>query len=268
MNKRRPLAEAVFVGGGTGAGKTTVARALASRHGLRLLQIDHFWYAHSERAGETPPPPDVQWLEWTPATQAADFERISRLMLGFVLEDLRTLPDQPLVLVEGPQILADLLPKEAQAVFLIPTYEFQRSVLAPRPMPSSDPERALSARLVKDRLYARRVADLARECGRPVIEVDGSRRPDLIVRQVESLFREPLARNQPTELAAVRRWENENILRNVRAWVSSGEHPSAAALAFPLACECGRSGCSARVSVMLRDVEDPHQTILTPGHEH
>jgi hypothetical protein len=172
------------------------------------------------------------------------------------------------VVVEGPQILADLLPEDAQAVFLIPTPEFQRSVLVPRPMPSSDPERALAARLVKDRLYAGRVAHLARECGVPVIEVDGSRSPDVIVRQVESLFREPLSRNQPTDLAAVRRWENENILRNVRAWVGSGEHPSAAGLAFPLACECGLSGCSARVSVTLRDVEDPHQPVLAPGHEH
>ncbi len=59
---RRSMPEAVFVCGGTGGGKTTVARALAGRHGLRLLQIDHFWYAHSERAGETPPAPDVQWL--------------------------------------------------------------------------------------------------------------------------------------------------------------------------------------------------------------
>src|SRR5690242_20298515 len=157
------MPEAVFVGGGTGGGKSTVARVLAGRHGLRLLQIDHFWYAHSERAGETPPTPDVQWLEWTPATQAADFERLSRLMLGFVLDDLPTLPDQPLVLVEGPQILADLLPEDAHAVFLIPTPQFQRGVLVPRPMPSSDPERALAARLVKDRLYAERVAALARE---------------------------------------------------------------------------------------------------------
>jgi hypothetical protein len=261
------MPEAVFVGGGTGGGKTTVARALAGKHSLRLLQIDHFWYAHSERAGETPPTPDVQWLEWTPATQAADFERLSRLMLGFVLEDLPTLPDQPLVLVEGPQILADLLPEDAHAVFLIPTPEFQRGVLVPRPMPSSDPERALAARLVKDRLYAERVAALARERGFPVIEVDGSRSPDAIFQHVENLLGEPLSRNRPTDLGAVRRWENENILRNVRSWVGSGEHPSAAELAFPLACECGRTGCSARVSLTVREVEDPRKPILASGHE-
>ena len=262
------MPEVVFVGGGTGGGKTTVARTLAVRHGLRLFQIDRFWYEHAERYGEAPPSPDVQWLEWSPGTQAADFERVSRLMLGFVLEDLPTLPDQPLVVVEGPQILADLLPEDAHAVFLIPTREFQHSVLAPRPMPSSDPERALAARLIKDRLHAERVAALARERGFPAIEVDGSRSPEAIYKQVESLFAEPLSRNQPTDLAAVRRWENENVLRNVLAWIASGEHPSAAGLAFPLACECGCSGCSAQISVSLREVESPRQAVLAPGHEH
>jgi hypothetical protein len=262
------MPEAVFVGGGTGGGKTTVARTLAVRHGLRLLQIDSLWYAHAERYGDSPPPPDIQWLEWSPGKQAADFERISRLMLGFVLEDLPTLPDQPLVVVEGPQILADLLPEGAHAVFLIPTREFQRSVLAPRPMPSSDHDRALAARLVKDRLHAERVAALARERAFPVIEVDGSRSPDAIYQQVESLFGESLSRNQPADLAAVRRWENENMLRNVRAWIGSGEYPSAAGTAFPLACECGRGGCSAQLSLTLREVEDPRQPVLAPGHEH
>jgi hypothetical protein len=262
------MPEAVFVGGGTGGGKTTVARALAGKHGLRLLQIDHFWYAHSERAGETPPTPDVQWLEWTPATQAADFERLSRLMLGFVLEDLPTLADQPLVLVEGPQILADQLPEDAHAVFLIPTPEFQCSVLGPRPMPSSDPERALAARLVKDRLYAERVSVLARERGFPVIEVDGSQSPEATLQQVVRLFRESLSRNQPTDLAAVRRWENDNMLHNVRAWVGSGDHPGADGLAFPLACECGGIGCVERVSLTLREVKEPRQPVLAPGHKH
>src|SRR5262249_39050317 len=95
-----PTPDALFIGGGTGGGKTTTARALAARHGLRLLPIDAFWYEHAERAGETPPSPDVQWLAWSPATQAASFERVSRLMLGYVLEDLPSLPAQPAVLVE------------------------------------------------------------------------------------------------------------------------------------------------------------------------
>ena len=93
---------------------------------------------------------------------------------GFVLDDLPSLPEQPAVVVEGPQILPDLLPQTANAIFLNATPDFQRAVLSPRPMPSSDPARALAARLVKDRLYADRVAALAREHAFPVLAIDGT----------------------------------------------------------------------------------------------
>src|SRR5262249_58921461 len=95
-------------------------------------------------------------------------------MLGFALDDLAVLPDVPTV-VEGPQILPDLVPPGDQAVFLHPTSGWQHSVLSCRSMPSSDPARALANRLVKDRLYADRVTALARECGFPVLEMDGAR---------------------------------------------------------------------------------------------
>jgi hypothetical protein len=259
------MPDALFVGGGTGGGKTTLARSLAGRHGLRLLPIDAFWYEHGERAKETPPPPDVQWLEWTPRTQAADFERLSRLMLGYVLEDLPSLPGQPAVLVEGPQVVPDLLPQGARAVFLIPTPEFQRSVLEARPMPTSDPARALANRLVKDRLYADRVAALARERGFLVIDVDGSRGPDEIAAQVEADFEDFLAASEPVDLRTVRRWENGKLARNVRAWMASGDHPVSGEITVPFACECGRLGCAERVSLPLAalDAADP---VLADGH--
>jgi hypothetical protein len=258
--------DALFVGGGTGGGKTTLARLLAARHGLRLLQVDHFWYAHAERAGDIEPPPDVQWLEWSPATQAADFERISRQMLRFVLEDLPTLPDQPAVVVEGPQIIPDLLPPGARAVFLTPTPEFQRRVLTPRPMPSSDPGRALGARLVKDRLHADRVATAAGRCGFLVIEVDGKRAPDLICSQVEIEFMDLLRRSEPRDLAGVRRWENEVMAANLRGWIASGDSLADMGVKVPFTCECGRAGCTARVDLTMAQFEAVTASVLAPGH--
>lgn len=249
------MPDALFIGGGTGAGKTTVARALAGRHGLRLLHVDSFWYEHADRAGDVAPPPDVQWLEWTPSTQAADFERIARLMIGYVLEDVRTLPRQPAVVVEGPQVLPDALARDARAVFLIPTPEFQRAVLAQRPMPSSDPQRALAARLAKDRLYADRLAAAARARGFRVVEIDGSRPPDAIVADVEHEFRDVLLANEPHDLVAVRRWENEATARNLRAWIASGDLAGSESLPFPFACECGTVGCGERVELTLADYE-------------
>jgi hypothetical protein len=258
------MTEALFVGGGTGSGKTTLGRSLAGLYGLRLLPIDAHWYEHAERSGEPPLPPDVAWLERTPATQAVDFERVSRLMLGYVLEDLPTLPEQPAVLVEGPQVVPDLLPDGAHAVFLIPTPDFQRANLADRPMPSSDPARALANRLIKDRLYAARIADLARERGFTVIAVDGTRPPEEIGAQVEEEFGGFLAASEPVELASVRRWENEKIARNVRAWAASGDHRPSVEMTIPFACECGKVGCCERARLTLTEFDAARQVIAHP----
>jgi hypothetical protein len=209
----------------------------------------------------------VQWLEWTPSTQATDFERISRLMLRYVIEELNALPEQPTVVVEGPQILPDVLPPDANAVFLLPTPDFQRAVLLPRPMPSSDPDRALAARLIKDRLYADKVAALAREHGFPVLEIDGTRSASEILAQVENEFAELLHASDPVDLTAVRRWENANLARNLRDWLASGDTRTNAEITIPFACECGRFGCSARVELTLAEIDDAVESILALGHK-
>jgi hypothetical protein len=236
----------IWIGGGTGGGKTTTARALAVRHGLRRFSIDSFWYAYEARADWPQPTADERWLQTPPAQQAAQFESVSRDMMRFALEDLAVLTDVPTV-VEGPQILPDLVPSGDQAVFLDPTPGFQRSVLEPRPMPSSDPEQALANRLVKDRLYADRVSELARERGFPVVVMDGKR--DLVA-EVESLLEIP---EGAIDLAAVRRWENEAVAANIRAWLASSEVTRHSG--YPFGCECGRLGCGETVQLTMEEFD-------------
>ena len=185
-------------------------------------------------------------------------------MLGYVLEDLPTLPEQPAVLVVGPQVVPDLLPADARAVFLIPTPEFQRANLSARPMPSSDPAQALANRLVKDRLYADRVAELAHERGYIVISVDGTRPPEEIRAQVEEEFRAFLAASEPVDISGVRRWENQKIARNVRAWSASGDHRTSAEMKIPFACECGRLGCCERARLSLAEFDAQTQVVAHP----
>lgn len=243
----------IWIGGGTGAGKSTTARALAVRHDLRRFAIDSFWYAYDARWAKPRKTPDEQWLETPPEVQAAEFEETSLRMMRFALDDLAVLPDVPTV-IEGPQILPDLVPAGDQAVFLDPTPEFQRSVLLPRPMPSSDPARALEARLVKDRIYADRVAALARDCGFPVLVMDGSR--DLVA-ETESLLEIPRGAN---DLRAVRRWENESAAANIRAWLDSPEAPREY-LGYPFACECGRAGCGETLQLTIEEFESTPRVV-------
>jgi hypothetical protein len=246
----------IWIGGGTGGGKSTTARGLAVRHGLRRFAIDSFWYAYEARSSQPRKSPDEQWLETPPEIQALEFEETSRMMMRCALDDLALLPDVPTV-VEGPQILPDLVPQGEQAVFLDPTPEWQRSVLEPRPMPSSDPARALEARLVKDRLYADRVAALASDLGFPVLVTDGSR--DLVA-EVESLLDVPKG---TADLRVIRRWENETAAAWIRAWVASPEgapeHDG-----YPYACECGRRGCDELVQLTLEEFDAAQQVVAHP----
>ena len=85
----------LWIGGGTGGGKTTAARLLAVRHGLRAFHVDAFWYAHDARLELPELDPEEQWLRRTPERQARDFEERARLGTALVLEDLTALPREP-----------------------------------------------------------------------------------------------------------------------------------------------------------------------------
>lgn len=204
------------------------------RHGLRRFALDSFWYAY---AGDEPgKSPDEQWLRTPPHEQAREFEAVSRRMHARALADVGEMP----TIVEGPQVQPDLVPAGDRAVFLIATPEFQRRVLEARPMPSSDPSLALRNRLIKDRLYAERIAELAQT----IIEVDGSRD---VTDEVDALLQ---IVDEPCDLRAARRWENEAAAANIRAWLASPEAPVSYST-FGFACECGERGCDERVQLTL-----------------
>ena len=74
--------ERIWIGGGTGGGESTTARALASDHGLRRFALDSFWYEYDSRWARPRKSPDEQWLETPPEVQAAEFDEVSRRMMG------------------------------------------------------------------------------------------------------------------------------------------------------------------------------------------
>ncbi|MEV6851080.1 hypothetical protein [Actinoplanes sp. NPDC051411] len=284
----------VWIGGSTGSGKTTVTRILAARHGLRVFPIDAFWYSHVRRLrkpaddpsagnpstgnpsagdagpgersadenGADEPSPDEQWLGMTPAEQAADFEALTRKRWPLVLADLDALPPDPPVIVEGPQVLPDLIPPGDRAYFLVGTAEWQRDVLAQRPLPATaDPPRALANRIEKDRLYGERVVVLARARGFPVILVDGSRKPEEIADEITGL---PEPGPRPG-VSAARRWENRIVADNIRSWLASSHRTAELPEAWPFACECGRSTCTVMVPRSLPEF-DASKRVRADGH--
>lgn len=239
----------VWVGGGTGAGKTTAARVLAARFGLRAFHVDARWYAYDARLDDHELSAEEQWLGQTPAQQAAQFEATSRRRMALVLEDLAALPDLPAIVVEGPQVVPDLVPRGDAAVFLLPAPEFQRRILETRAMPkTSDPVRALANRIEKDRLFAQRLQGLA--APRDVVEVDGSRGPDAVAQLVAERLA-PVLPPPGGDLAEARRWENDAVAANLRAWMQARQCPDEPVVMYPFACECGRFGCAERVELSV-----------------
>lgn len=254
----------MWIGGATGSGKTTVTRAFAGRHGLRVFPIDAFWYSHAARMPEPEPSPDEQWLGSSPAEQAAEFEALTRRRWPLVLADLATLPATPPVAVEGPQVLPDLIPAGDAAVFLIATPQWQHAVLSQRPLPSTkDDRRALTNRIEKDRLYGVRIAELARDRGFPIVLVDGSRP---VLDDVERALPEAVGRRvDPVVVREARRWENDVVAENIQAWLSTEHVPPTMPSDYPFACECGQAGCSAVVSLTLPTFQALRQ-VVAEGH--
>ena len=66
-----------WIGGGSGAGKSTVSRQLAEKHGLRLYKCDEMQSSHSARSNPADHPllhaflamtMDERWAQRTPMT--------------------------------------------------------------------------------------------------------------------------------------------------------------------------------------------------------
>jgi hypothetical protein len=124
-------------------------------------------------------------------------------LFHLAVEDLLALPATPPVLAEGfpllPRLVAPLLSRPGQAVWLIPTPEFRRLAFESRgstwemPRKTSDPERALANLLARDELFTESVLREAMALRLPVIHVDPSLSIDVLVNQVATTLNLPQA---------------------------------------------------------------------------
>jgi hypothetical protein len=179
-----------WIGGGSGAGKSTVARRLSEKYGLRLYHCDDTQSAHTARSNSTDHPMlhafiamtlDERWVKRTPGEMFHTFHGFHGEGFGLILEDLLDLPPDVPVLVEGykllPRLVAPLLSRPDQAVWLIPTPLFRRTAFSQRGSlwsiagRTSDPETALTNLLARDALYTEEVKRQAAALQLTIIEV-------------------------------------------------------------------------------------------------
>jgi hypothetical protein len=257
------LSHALWIGGGQASGKSTVARALARRFDLQLYVVDHRTWVHEPRMPSTELASrsmDERWLEPSPQRMLDWFVSHSRHRFRLVLEDLAALPDSPLAVVEGPQLLptsvAAVLRSPDQALFLLLHPDEQRARLLARPgIPgTSDPLQARVNATERDLMITQLIERDARELRLRAVEVD---RPlDEMVELAAEHFRPAIERGpREVDLAAVRRSENDVLAEQVRRYRASLDPVDVEDWTLPFACECGAPGCAAEIELPLRDYE-------------
>jgi hypothetical protein len=181
-----------WIGGASGAGKSTIARRLADKHGLRLYSTDEAMGDRSSRWLPQDCPNltefvkmsmDQRWVDRSPQTMLETFHWFRGEGFGLIIEDLLALPPDQGVIAEGfrllPHLVKPLLHDPSHCVWLIPTPAFRLAAFESRgtmwsiPNKTSNPKRGLSNLLERDRLFTERLQRMVETTGLPAVTVDG-----------------------------------------------------------------------------------------------
>lgn len=139
---REQLEHVYWIGGGSAAGKSTIARLIAAERGLRVSATDDAMADHARRSTSESSPLlhafmamglDERWVHRPPRTMLETFHWFQGEGFPMIIEDLLRLPREPGVVVEGirllPRLVKPLLSAPAHAVWLLPTPDFRQAVV-------------------------------------------------------------------------------------------------------------------------------------------
>jgi 2-phosphoglycerate kinase len=186
----RQLPGVRWIGGTSGAGKTTVARVLAERFGARLYSTDDYMREHAAKLDAASAPllrrftemsMDERWLLRSPQEMLDTFHWYSGEGFDLIIEDLNRAEPAVLTIVEGhrvlPTLVHPLLEDTRHAVWLIPTEDFRRAAFESRGSTwdiagkTSDPSKALENLFDREQLFGHRLRVDADRLGLHVIDV-------------------------------------------------------------------------------------------------
>ena len=206
--EQNELEHVYWIGGGSGAGKSTIARRLAARHGLCLYESDRAMAEHARRSAPKDAPllhafmemdMDQRWVRRPPGMMLDTFPWFHGEAFDGIVTDLRQLPKEPAMVVEGfrllPRLVEPLLACRTHAVWLLSSPAFREAVFSRRGGPAwaflaktSEPVQALRNLLERDRLFTDIVRRDASRLGLPLIELDTSMTEEELEYRVSELF--------------------------------------------------------------------------------
>ncbi|HEX8180805.1 MAG TPA: hypothetical protein VF525_14745 [Pyrinomonadaceae bacterium] len=202
------LRHVYWLGGGSGAGKSTIARRIAAQHGLRVYATDDVMADHARRSAHEDSPllhkfmamdMDERWVNRPPTTMLETFHWFQGEGFQMIIEDLLSFPREHGVIVEGfrllPHLVRPLLAVPNRAVWLLPTHAFRQAVVERRGgaawgflAKTSDPERALRNLLERDRMFTDILRAETTRLALPAIEVDTTTTEDDLAGRVTAVF--------------------------------------------------------------------------------
>jgi 2-phosphoglycerate kinase len=205
---RERLQHVYWIGGGSGAGKSTIARRIAAQRGLRVYATDDVMADHARRSTREDAPflhrfiamdMDERWVHRSPEAMLETFHWFQGEGFDLIVEDVLRLPREPGVIVEGfrllPRLVEPLLSGPAHAVWLLPTPGFRQAVFERREGAASgflartaDAERALRNLLERDRMFTEVLREETARLEVPAIEVDATMTEDDLARRVTDVF--------------------------------------------------------------------------------
>jgi 2-phosphoglycerate kinase len=202
------LRHVYWIGGGSGAGKSTIARHIAAACELHVYATDDVMPDHAKRS--TPEScqqlhafmamdMDERWVNRSPQTMLETFHWFRGEAFPLITEDLLLLPKEPAVIAEGfrllPQLVQPLLAVQSHAVWLLPSPKFRQAVFDRRGGPqwgfiakTSNPEQALRNLLDRDARFTERLHQEATQLGMTMIHVDPTMTVDDLAKQVMEVF--------------------------------------------------------------------------------
>jgi 2-phosphoglycerate kinase len=201
------LRHVYWIGGGSGSGKSTIARQLAAQHGLRVYSTDEVMSDHATRSPIEESPfltrfmamgMDERWVNRFPVTMLETFHWFRGEGFSLIVEDLLALPKKPQVIAEGfrllPHLVKPLLAAPHHAVWLLPTSDSRSAAFDDRGSlwaiagKTSDPEKALRNLLERDRMFTDRLCEETHRLEMRAIEVDTTMTEDDLASRVAHAF--------------------------------------------------------------------------------